>query len=43
MPPEMWREVLAYIGADPELDFSKYVRRLIRADLSGGQKKGRAA
>lgn len=40
MPPTLWDRVEKKIDADPEADFSKYVRGLIRADLV---KKGRAA
>jgi hypothetical protein len=29
----MWPTVEARVNADPELDFSKYVRRLIRRDV----------
>jgi hypothetical protein len=33
MPPELFREADAVVKGDPELDWSKYVRRLIRKDL----------
>jgi hypothetical protein len=33
MPASMWPTVEARVNADPELDFSKYVRRLIRRDV----------
>lgn len=43
MPKDMWSAVEARVNADPELDFSKYVRRLIRRDvLIGRGKKGAA-
>lgn len=33
MPKELWPQVEARVNSDPELDFSKYVRRLIRRDV----------
>ena len=33
MPAEMFRDADLLVQADPELDWSKYVRRLIRQDL----------
>lgn len=33
MPPELWGKVKGRLAKDPELDFSKYVRRLLRQDL----------
>lgn len=33
MPAEMWPRVAARMSADVEMDFSKYVRKLIRRDL----------
>lgn len=33
MPLGMWQRVESRLAADPELDFSKYVRRLIRRDV----------
>lgn len=33
MPAAMWPKVEARVNEDPELDFSKYVRRLIRRDV----------
>lgn len=37
MPVELWARVERRLEADPELDFSVYVRRLIRADLEQGE------
>lgn len=33
MPKDLWPQVEARVNSDPELDFSKYVRRLIRRDV----------
>lgn len=35
MPADFWPLVEARIAAEADLDFSKLVRRLIRADLAG--------
>lgn len=34
MPPEFWKLIEARLATDPELDFSSYVRRLMRKDLA---------
>jgi hypothetical protein len=34
MPPEMWQAVEQRIAQEPDLDFSKLVRRLFRAHLA---------
>lgn len=34
MPREMWPAVEQRIAQEPDLDFSKLVRRLLRADLA---------
>ena len=33
MPAAMWPRVEARVQSEPDLDFSKYVRRLIRRDV----------
>lgn len=33
MPAAMWPRVEARVQSEPDLDFSKYVRRLIRNDV----------
>jgi len=34
MPPAMWASVEQRIAQEPDLDFSKLIRRLLRADLA---------
>ena len=34
MPTEMWPRVEERLRAEEELDFSKYVRRLVRRDIA---------
>lgn len=34
MPGELWAKVEARLQQDPENDFSKYIRRLVRADIN---------
>lgn len=34
MPREMWPQIEARLSQDEELDFSKYVRQLIRRDIA---------
>lgn len=34
MPGELWAKVQARLQQDPENDFSKYIRRLVRADIN---------
>lgn len=37
MPPEFWDRVALRLNGEEELDFSKYVRQLIRADINGSK------
>ena len=34
MPSELWIKLEARLRQDPENDFSKYIRRLVRADIN---------
>jgi len=34
MPTDLWLRIEARLATDPELDFSGYVRRLIRKDVA---------
>jgi len=34
MPSDMWASVKVRLQEDPENDFSKYIRRLVRADIN---------
>ena len=34
MPSDLWSKVEARLQQDPENDFSKYIRRLVRADIN---------
>ena len=43
MPAELFQQANAKIEGDEELDWSKYVRRLIRQDLSQPESKEVAA
>jgi hypothetical protein len=38
-PPELFAAAEAIVTATPDLDFSKYVRRLIRKDLEAAKAK----